>query len=1187
MPQLAELIRKKHPGSYDDMDDETLEKSVLEKYPEYADLTLPTEEIESDEPAITLDKVKKAYNNPEVQRFLYGATNADVGLPQDAPPIKGPGFIEIPGVNRGAKWIADKIDNPQGEGGYLKGFAAGAIEGIGNIFASGVDPRTVTPGRLPFPKMKAPNVSVTDLGPTPQKLLTAGKTYVSPKGKAYQGELPIRKSTEIPYKSKESFNLSGDDTPRATETFDKYLQKKQTSDTIVNNTVVSETPYGGSTKENLPIRQNPITAKFRGWQETGFDDMPDFALYDIQGGSSHKSTVDADHLRKLGIDIPETPTNPRLQRMTDSMVEGGIKYPEEELNALDRFQNTEQNNILANAETPVTSLGTIPGRSKTLAERLTGIKEDVGGINWGPEAPLETPPIKNPAANLSVRDLMNPESMSTMDAMYNENNSIFKGMQEKGMFSDRNNAEIPDYVLPVEDVVPAVEKGKIGPHNDWSHDQLIDAVISGKKPSAILESIPDQQLGMVMEKVKAAGLHITENPLLPDELIISKDPSTGQQLIESFNSGDSTRTGKLLGYSEEDIAAFEQNKNKKFIDLEQTENMSIAEAEEFDKNLNKSFYPKDDIKFLHGGIGGIPSPKTGKKVPTTPTEQSVNNLLDAINKNKGNRSAQEAINKKERARRFADFASVKSEGMKGAKASLGKLKGEFEKVEASTLQLSEKDSDNLFTAIKKANITPAEKATGYTALFKILNGGNVPARSELKILDEIFGAGFSDKIVEMHGGLGMVGFHIGKVANTMKSMTSSTDLSFSLRQGMGLIHKKEFREAFIEMFKYIGKPEYYKAAMESIEHDPEYILGRKANLFISKPGQLFNAEEAFLNSYVPNLPVVRDVVGTSERAYTGMANLLRFKVFKSLLKSARLAGHEAFTVVEHTDELGNTKHLIEPTKLTEDLAKVINNGTGRGSLGTFEKIAPELNWAIWSPKLIASRLTVLNPKYYKDLEPFARKEAIKSLLAIAATWTTISTLGVILGNKSLGNPLSGPLDWFGWNKSKRPAQILSSDFGKIRGSGDKVLDPAGGFQQPIVAASRFISGRSDAGPQNRAVTAGRFAKNKLSPIASLAWEIASAQTWSGKSQPGNLKTLTLPGYGGFTDEYGNEKYLNREIALKFVPLFIQDMQQLMQDDPSFAEFVGFSGPAVFGAGSQNYPERVPGGLRSGFRRMTP
>ena len=41
MPQLAERIRAKHPGVYDDLDDATLEARLVEKFPEYRDLATP------------------------------------------------------------------------------------------------------------------------------------------------------------------------------------------------------------------------------------------------------------------------------------------------------------------------------------------------------------------------------------------------------------------------------------------------------------------------------------------------------------------------------------------------------------------------------------------------------------------------------------------------------------------------------------------------------------------------------------------------------------------------------------------------------------------------------------------------------------------------------------------------------------------------------------------------------------------------------------------------------------------------------------------------------------------------------------------------------------------------------------------------------------------------------------------
>ena len=55
--QLAALIRSKYPGQYDDLDDTSLEKSVLEKYPDYADLVEPVPETKPIETKQTTPKI--------------------------------------------------------------------------------------------------------------------------------------------------------------------------------------------------------------------------------------------------------------------------------------------------------------------------------------------------------------------------------------------------------------------------------------------------------------------------------------------------------------------------------------------------------------------------------------------------------------------------------------------------------------------------------------------------------------------------------------------------------------------------------------------------------------------------------------------------------------------------------------------------------------------------------------------------------------------------------------------------------------------------------------------------------------------------------------------------------------------------------------------------------------------------
>lgn len=543
----------------------------------------------------------------------------------------------------------------------------------------------------------------------------------------------------------------------------------------------------------------------------------------------------------------------------------------------------------------------------------------------------------------------------------------------------------------------------------------------------------------------------------------------------------------------------------------------------------------------------------------TPTANAVNKLFNSLNEARGLRVEQEQINRIERAKRFAAFEGVKATGEEGARKSLGKLKGEFEKVNTEALELNQSEVDSLFTAVKQANITAGEKARGYVSLYKLLQGGPVPQRSELAVLDAVFGGGFSDRIIELHGGLGAVGLKVAKTANTMKAMMSSTDLSAPFRQGIGLAHRKEWRDAFKEMHSFLVNPEAFDASMAELKRRPTYLLGRESKLFIADTKSLSHGEEAFLNSYVHNIPVARTVVGATERAYTGFLNKLRQDTFDAMIKQAKSLGHEAFTVVQKETEDG-IKNVIVPSKSSEAIAKYINHATGRGSLGKLEKVAPELNTLLWSPRLISSRIQMLsNPSIYMDMPKGMRLEAVKSLLNLGAMYVTMAGLA------AAGTGVVG-------------SNLLSADFGKLR-MGNKVLDPYGGFQQPIVAAARFITASNEVGKQERFTTLGRFSENKLSPAASLVYDLMRAQKFEGHSKYDLLNPNTWPGQ--YTNRFGDTTSVSKEVASRFAPMFLQDLAESIQGDSSLAEIIGLGIPALYGASKQEYPERT----RASQRRL--
>ena len=480
------------------------------------------------------------------------------------------------------------------------------------------------------------------------------------------------------------------------------------------------------------------------------------------------------------------------------------------------------------------------------------------------------------------------------------------------------------------------------------------------------------------------------------------------------------------------------------------------------------------------------------------------------------------------------------------------MKGEYEKVDpGARLKLSRGDTDKLFDSIDASHLSTAEKLRGSVALYKILDGRGIPVRSELSTLDEVFGNGFGNKIVEMHGGIGGLGIKLSKTSATMKSLENAVSLAAPLRHGIALAYRKEFYPAFRDMFKMYGNKEFFDASMDAIREHPNYPLFREAGGFISKAASASSAEEEFLDSYIGNAPKwtgVPQVVGASQRGYTGFLNKLRFDTFNAMTSQAKKLGNELSTTVGE----GNAAQII-PSEATKAITRYINTATGRGDLPFgLNKMTQELNTVLWSPRMMASRLTMFtDPTLYTKLPKGMRLEGLKSLLGIAALGTTINTLGAIAGGKLNANP-------------------LSADFGKVR-IGNHLIDSWGGFQQYVVGAARFLSGKTDStAPTSRLDIAGRFMANKESPIANLAHTILTAKTDKSK------KFSPAGGSGDFTTEYGQKTNLYSETAKRFTPIFIQDLHDIAASDPKWSEDIGLKsvlvGASLAGM-SQTYPEK--------------
>jgi len=295
-------------------------------------------------------------------------------------------------------------------------------------------------------------------------------------------------------------------------------------------------------------------------------------------------------------------------------------------------------------------------------------------------------------------------------------------------------------------------------------------------------------------------------------------------------------------------------------------------------------------------------------------------------------------------------------------------------------------------------------------------------------------------------------------------------------------------------------------------------------------------EEAFMGAAMAEkIPLVGKGVRASNRAYTGFANKLRADVFDHLIKSAEKVGRNPW----------------KDPKLVDSIIDFVNAGSGRGKLPkALEKSAVALNTALFSPRLMSSRLSLLNPKFYYKLDPFARKQALQSLFAFTSMTATVLGLAKLAGAEVEMQLL--------------PWKPVSADWGKIK-IGDTRIDIMGGFQQYIRTAYQFLGGKvvstttgkvTKVGegykPISRGEIAGRALEYKLAPVASFAVGLYRGRTIFGEP-------LNVP----------------EEVGKRFVPMVMQDVIDLARDDP---ELLPLSALGFFGMGLQTYKPKKKEGV---------
>lgn len=534
----------------------------------------------------------------------------------------------------------------------------------------------------------------------------------------------------------------------------------------------------------------------------------------------------------------------------------------------------------------------------------------------------------------------------------------------------------------------------------------------------------------------------------------------------------------------------------------------------------------------NGGTGGGGGPE---EPPSEPIDfDSVQTrLTQALRSARRLLPDQRALYREARSQKMADVGQARAmtSGEAGLHAELGALKGELPKQEFEGVreQFTQPEIDALFDHVKAAENMPSyyDQINARIGLGKLLDG-QLPTKSELSVLSRVFDHKFIAAALSNRTLVQKVVDAAGNAINVPRSLMSSFDLSAPFRQGIFLANRSDFWKAFPDMFKAFGSERAYKGIMDDIYSRPTYDLMQEGGLSLSDPSghHLSDREEAFMSNWAEKIPVIGNIVRRSDRAYSGFLNKVRADSFDSILYQMQKAG------VDFDD----------PASI-KGLANFVNTATGRGDLGKFAQAGPVLNSLFFSPRLIASRVQLLNPAFYATLPPVVRQEAIKSLLSLGTAATTIAGLAH-----------AGGLD-VEWDPR-------SSQFMKII-SGNTHYDILGGFGQYITLGARLAmnetkdkSGNivplgSKYGQDTRLDTAEKFVEGKASPVAGFVMDYLRGKTYTG-------------------DQFA----VRDEAAKLFQPLFLQDLTDVVKQE-GVAKGSAMAVPGLFGFGMNTYSPVPP------------
>lgn len=556
------------------------------------------------------------------------------------------------------------------------------------------------------------------------------------------------------------------------------------------------------------------------------------------------------------------------------------------------------------------------------------------------------------------------------------------------------------------------------------------------------------------------------------------------------------------------------------------------------------YSPEDESFILKNGIT---KDRNGNPVDPKSFDNPIARVILKLREARPLNKQQREMYSIERNKRIGELKNAPGEGDEYIGNIKKALSGEYEKVRFEPVEFEPEEWDKLVGMIRDYPFKDSFKIISGTSALEKISRGVVPQPAEIRTLSEVFthrltrdlkdpqaasllGNELVDSLVTKNPKFSR---YTSEGMDLQKSLMSSIDMSAPLRQGLPLIHRKEYWNSLGTMAKSWGDKNFYESSLNSIKSDPVFDLSQKYGLAVEDVADIAKKNPQFASRFSQMIPGV----AASERAYSGFLSKLRFDTFKSMLNDARKMGVD-------DDEAGYY------------ISKFINTATGSGDLAKFglEKHADALNKVFYSPKLMASRAEMLNPLFYIKQPKYVRTQAIKSGLAAASFTATASALGYLGGGSVVADP-------------------RSSDFGKVK-FGNTRIDPGAGFLQYLVNGYRIINKETMNNKGEVKLFDGKFNSPSVKEVVQKFLENKLSPTFA-------LGNKAMEGY----DPKGREYNMPAEMAKTYIPMFLQDVYDVMQQDPDAAGLLdnlnGLGMPedkgalaavpaSFFGMGSQTY-----------------